>query len=387
VDEQLDLGTLYDQAQAALAKGQEEYALQLFKQILTVDEEYKDVAKILASLVARQQRRWYTNQRIWVVLGVILLVGLVFLSKDVILEWLPQILSKETEAPRDTMAIVNPTQPASPIKTSTPTQLPTQIPTPTSIPMSWSRISQGQEFAWDNVSAVVVNPSDPEVLYVGTENAGIYKSIDGGISWQPFHDGLGAASIHSLVIDPNDPRTLYAGVILGGVYKTIDGGEQWRAVNQGMESLGEVFASIVVIDPMVPEHLFYTHGPRIYESMDGAAVWKNIQVSECPSNLWGLVVHPTELSTLFALEQKLRCPGGVYESNDDGKNWNLIMPLENNQRLWIDPLTGQFLYCSAWHELYGSSDGGESWRTISSEFGCIAAGFQPDDGNVTYCGT
>lgn len=387
MDEALDLESLYKQAQLALEEGQQDRALQLLKQILAVDEEYKDAAKILATLVARQQRRWYRDQRTWVLLGIIFLAGLAFLSKDVIFEWLPQFFPKETASPIATVYVVNPTLTASPTTTSTPTLIPTQIPTPTSILLSWFRISQGQEFARDIVSAIIFDPSDPEVLYAGTENAGIYKSIDGGISWQPFHNGLGAARIHSLAIDPDNPRTLYTGVILAGVYKTIDGGEHWRAVNQGMDGFGTVFTSIVVISPVNQQHLFYTHGSRIYESTDGAGVWKDIQISECPSDIWGLVVHPTEPSTLFAVDEDHSCRGGVYKSSDDGRDWHLIAPLEHNQRLWIDPSTGQFLYSSAWSELSGSSDGGESWRTISSEFGCIAAGFQPDNGSETYCTT
>ena len=84
----------------------------------------------------------------------------------------------------------------------------------------------------DLVTAIVEDPTDQDVLYAGTSNAGIYKTINGGISWAPFIEGLSSAQVDTLVIDPTDPNTLYAGLIYGGVSKTTDGGNTWFAVNQ-----------------------------------------------------------------------------------------------------------------------------------------------------------
>src|SRR3972149_3960038 len=102
---------------------------------------------------------------------------------------------------------------AKPTNTPIPTKTPN--PTPTPVPLAWKRIYIGQEFPRDTITVIMIDPNDPDVIYIGTQNAGIYKSIDGGVSWQPAHKGLGTAWISSLVIDPEDNTALYAGVALG----------------------------------------------------------------------------------------------------------------------------------------------------------------------------
>jgi hypothetical protein len=196
--DQPELESLYREAQSALRGRDYVRAGELLTQILRVDENYKDTSRLLARVVKLRRRRWYNHPLLWSALGMAIVIGFGI--------WLvPKILLA-------TAPVSNPTQTASPTITLTPTEtaIPSQTPTltPTPIPLAWKRISIGQEFPRDNITAIVVNPKDPDVLYVGTDNAGIYKSIDGGLSWRPAHDGLGTASVYSLVIDPTDPNIL-----------------------------------------------------------------------------------------------------------------------------------------------------------------------------------
>jgi photosystem II stability/assembly factor-like uncharacterized protein len=86
----------------------------------------------------------------------------------------------------------------------------------------------GQELPRDNITAIVFDPEDPDVVYVGTQHAGVYKTIDRGQSWLPAQLGLGRASVTSLLIDPQDPQVLFALTDSGG-YQTMDGGQNWQS--------------------------------------------------------------------------------------------------------------------------------------------------------------
>ncbi len=375
-----NLESLYQQAQEALSAGKETDASELLKHILLIDDDYKDAAQLLAELVARQRRRWYTDRRLWGTLLVLIIVCVVFLTKDRLLELVSMSRPKATPKPtKIAFATVTEIPPRTPTHTITST--------PTTIPLSWTRISIGETFLRDAVTAIVVDPSDPDVLYAGMANAGIYKSWNGGLSWQPVLHGLGSTSIDTLIINPGDPRILYAGVMLGGVYKTSDGGMNWQATNSRIEFGKWGLQSIVIMDPDDNEHLYYTHGPSIFESQNGGDSWGQNQESECPNDYWGLAFHPIDPQILFAADEGGECRGGIYQSMDDGITWSLVSDAEFIHELWIDSTSGNNLYASAWHELYGSHDGGKTWQRTTQEPGCTGFAFDPEQSTVAYCGT
>jgi photosystem II stability/assembly factor-like uncharacterized protein len=377
------LESLYQEAQKALAAKDFERVRGLLKQILLVDENYKDASKLLAGLVEQQRRRWYQNRWLWGIVGLVAIVALGIILADK--------LPSQPSSP--TQSLIMPTStpiPASQTPTSTPTVAsPTPSATPTAIPLAWERLWIGQDLARDNITTIIVDPTDSDILYVGTENAGIYKSINGGMSWQPMHNGLGRAWIHTLVIDHEDPRILYAGVSLGGVYKTMDGGENWMAVNEGIDFHKWEWVSIVTLDRQESQHLYYTPCEGIYESLDGGETWAEIQISPCPPQIVGLVVHPIDGKTLFAASWPGEgCEGGIYKSIDAGRTWVLTSPeLESIPfvgALEIDSQKGDFLYVVEDSSLYGSSDSGENWSLLPHT--CSRAPtIDPHEPAVAYC--
>lgn len=82
--------------------------------------------------------------------------------------------------------------------------------------------------------AIVLDRSNPDVLYAGTYEMGVYKSTDGARSWARTSSGITNGRIRGLVIDPNDGQTVYGGTDGGGVFKTVDGGETWHEANRGL---------------------------------------------------------------------------------------------------------------------------------------------------------
>jgi photosystem II stability/assembly factor-like uncharacterized protein len=383
MSEELDLDTLYEGAQSALAAKDFERATDLLKRILIQDENYKDASRLLAKLVKQQQYRWYRDWWLWGTIGAIALValGIVLAGK------LPSQPSVPTQP-----LMTSTSTPISPSQTPTATPTipsPTPSDTPTSIPLIWERLWVGQELERDSITAIVIDPTDPDILYVGTQNAGIYKSIDGGLSWQPMHNGLGRAWIHTLVIDYEDSRILYAGVSLGGVYKTMDGGENWLAVNEGIEFYMWEWVSIVALDGQDSQHLYFTPCEGIYESLDGGETWAQIKETICPSQIVGLVVHPIDGKTLFAASwPSEECEGGVYKSVDAGRTWALTSPelefIPFVRPLEIDSQKGDFLYVVEDSSLYGSSDSGENWIRLPQTCAHVPS-IDPHDGAVAYC--
>jgi len=177
-----DLESLYKEAQSALKAKEFDRASELLRQILKTDVDYKDTAQLLARVIKLSRRRWYNDPRLWGALGVLLLVGLgIYLFPK---------LRGLTSRPAPTTTIILPTGTPSPTiaPPATATLTETLTPTSTPVPLTWKRIYVGQEFPRDTIISALIDENDSDVMYVGTKNAGVYKSIDGGVSWQPDHD-------------------------------------------------------------------------------------------------------------------------------------------------------------------------------------------------------
>ena len=114
------------------------------------------------------------------------------------------------------------------------------------------------------------HPHDDNVVYAATYSYGVYRTTDGGSTWEPMNAGLTTLRMRSLVIDPNDPQVLYAGT-RSGVFKSMDGGESWFDTSDGLETS---IVDVLLISSTYPATIYAgTHGDGLFRSVDGGATW------------------------------------------------------------------------------------------------------------------
>ena len=386
------LANSYADAQKAYAKKNYEKTIELLKEVIDQDVNYKDAPLILAQAIEarRSAPKWWQNKVLWVVASLLVFVVIaLFLYRSISIQ-----PPTSPVVPELTATSNSPILPSEPTSTIIPTSSPTSTPAP--LPYQWVRLNSGQFLQRDLINAIVIDPNDRGILYVGTENAGIYKSIDGGTSWQPTHNGLGRAAIHTLIMDPGDSKVLYAGTRLGGVYKTTDGGLTWQEMNMGIDTRGHEWVTIVVMDHQDSQHLYFTNAAGLYETTNGGESWHEIENS-CPWSIFGLVVDPSDGNILYAAESgdKTRCPGGVYKSVNGGATWSITGFESQSQDiwfnvrvngLWMNQMDGQIIYVSSGNKLWISTDSGETWMPSYTN-NCSVFAFDPKDSLIAYCGS
>ena len=221
---------------------------------------------------------------------------------------------------------------------------------------TWSPIFDDQPTG--SIGAIAIAPSNPDVLYVGSGEGlqrpdlstgdGIYKSVDGGRTWR--HLGLRAGrQIPQIVVDPRDPNRLLVAVLGSpygpgperGIFRSTDGGETFEKVLFRDEDTGAVD---VVLDPadartayavlwearQAPweNGAFNGPGSGVYKTTDGGSTWRPI-VSGLPTfaedglGRIGITVAPSNPRRLFATVEAKR-KAGLYRSDDAGETWALI---------------------------------------------------------------
>lgn len=251
------------------------------------------------------------------------------------------------------------------------------------------------------IGSVAVFQANPDVVWVGTGEgnprnsvgvgAGIYKSLDGGESWTL--KGLeNSERIHRVVPHPTDPNVVYAGV-LGptwsdgeerGVFRSRDGGESWEKILYVDEGTG---VADLVMDPSNPNKLFaamwdyrrwpwtfHSGGPGsgLYVTYDGGDSWRELTpedgLPEGELGRIGLAFAPSNSRIVYALVEAQR--NVLLRSEDGGRSWGLVSDAENiNPRpfyyadIRVDPLNENRIYRLA-SSIDVSEDGGRSFRTV-----------------------
>ena len=396
------LARTYAHAQQEYAKGNYEKTIGLLKEVIDQDVNYKNASLLLAQAIEFHhaapkwwKRKWFLGAVL--ALAAVLIGWFVFQRVSPLMAYPTQPVTaavpvgtvQTPESGMETMPVLIPED----MIISQPTQSPL-----VKLPYQWVRLNSGQFLPRDQITAIAEDPDDPGVIYIGTQHSGVYKSIDGGLSWQPSHAGLDRAFITGLLVAPDNPSTIYASVEIGGIFKSTDGAKSWFSINSGIELPGGQDDSRIVMDSQNSEHLYFTQRDKLYQTMDGGVSWQVVGIPECMMGISNLAIHPGDGNTIFLTEligdnEKRKCESGVYTSKDAGKHWSLL-PMDVAFQtidfvygsLKIDPRNAENLYISTQdRELYGSFDGGQTWQILMKE-ACNEMVFDQNIENDIYCG-
>ena len=252
-----------------------------------------------------------------------------------------------------------------------------------------------------SIGCVTLDPSNPNIVWVGTgENNGqrsvgygdgVYKSLDGGKSWKNM--GLeNSQQIGRIVVHPSDGNTVFVAAMgplwsAGGdrgVYKTIDGGTTWELVLEIDEHTG---VSEVVMDPRDPNVLYATAyqrrrhvftylgggpGSAIYKSSNGGETWEKANKGLPKSDLGriGLAISPADPEIIYAIVEAAE-EGGLFRSTDRGASWQKRGDYSTvglyYQEIFADPLNPDKLYAmDTWMKV--SEDGGKTFHNVGEDF-------------------
>ncbi|MBW6433887.1 exo-alpha-sialidase [Actinoplanes hulinensis] len=244
--------------------------------------------------------------------------------------------------------------------------------------------------------------TDPDTVYAGVEDAALYKSTDGGQKWveltglrthpsaPKWQPGAGGMCLHTILLDPVNPDRIYVAISAAGVFRSDDGGETWQPVNRGLQSnmeLPDPDAEVghcvhrLAMHPSRPDTLFMQKHWDVMRSDDAGANWREVS-GDLPTDFgFPIAVHAHEPETIyvvpitsdqqhFVMDGRLR----VYRSRTGGERWEALtagLPQENcyvnvlRDAMAVDTLDSCGIYFgTSGGQVYASADSGDTWRAV-----------------------
>ncbi|HMD75133.1 MAG TPA: hypothetical protein VKG05_14820, partial [Steroidobacteraceae bacterium] len=251
--------------------------------------------------------------------------------------------------------------------------------------------------------------SEPGTWYAGSSPAGLFRSADGGMRWEPvagFNDhpmrpkwaAFGTPDgefLHSVLVDPRDSKHLYLGISIGGIFESTDGGADWAPLNDGVAAdfLPDPTVAYghdphcVAIHPLKPDRLYHQNHCGLYRLDRPERRWIRVGKS-MPKKIgdvgFPIVLHPTDPDTawVFPMDGQTVWPRtsidgkpAVYRTQDAGRTWRRLDRGLPRAQAWFtvlrqamctdrDARTGLY-FGTTGGEIWASTNAGERWNCIA----------------------
>lgn len=239
---------------------------------------------------------------------------------------------------------------------------------------TWQRIKPGIDKRGLSVDQIVIDPRDPNTIYVGvwavasaTEGEGVYKSEDGGQNWKLLKDTKGL-TILSLAMSPSDSGFLIAGA-KSGVFRSTDAGKSWERISpEGHPEIRGI--NSVAIDPRNHEVIYAGTHHLPYKTTDGGKSWKLTGYKTVglidDSDIMGICVLPNDPNTVF-----VNACSGIYRSSSAGEKWTKLPGIPFSARrtyaLLPHPTDSNIIFAGTSEGLWRTKDGGKRWMLLTSK--------------------
>ncbi|HEY2473720.1 MAG TPA: hypothetical protein VGI19_02865 [Candidatus Cybelea sp.] len=268
----------------------------------------------------------------------------------------------------------------------------------------------GTPHPWEFARVWHLEPAlhDPDVVYAGVEDAALFRTQDGGKSWQElpalrrhpsggqWQPGAGGMCLHTILLDPREPDRIYTAISAAGAFRSDDGGGSWRPINRGLKSNGipdpqaEVGHCVhrIAMHRSNPDTLYMQKHWDVMRSDDGGENWREVS-GNLPTDFgFPIDVHAHEPQTIyvvpiksdsehFPLDGRLR----VYRSRTGGDEWEALtrgLPQEHcyvnvlRDAMSVDALDSCGIYFgTTGGQIYASSDSGDTWTAIARDLPAV----------------
>jgi photosystem II stability/assembly factor-like uncharacterized protein len=271
-------------------------------------------------------------------------------------------------------------------------------------PLTTHQWYDGTAHPWEFKRVWHLEPSlsDPDVVYAGVEDAALFRSDDGAQNWrelaglrghgtgQYWQPGAGGMCLHTIILDPSNPQRIYIAISSAGAFRTDDGGKTWKPINKGLHSLyipnptAEVGHCVhhIAMNPSRPGVLFMQKHWDVMRSDDAGDSWREVS-GNLPTDFGFVIdVHSHEPETIYVIpiksdsehyvaDGKLR----VYRSRSGGNEWEALtngLPQQNcyvnvlRDAMAVDTLDECGVYFgTSGGQVYVSPDAGNNWNAIA----------------------
>lgn len=261
----------------------------------------------------------------------------------------------------------------------------------------------GSQHPWEFARVWYLEPAlnDPETVYAGVEDAALFRSRDGGMTWEElsglrevkgslWQPGAGGLCLHTILQDPGNSNRLYIAISAAGAFRSDDGGETWRPINDGLQSpyeLPDPEAEVghcvhnIALHPSRPNVLFMQKHWDVMRSDDAGDNWYEVS-GNLPTDFgFPIAVHSHEPETIYVVPIKSDSehypPDGrlrVYRSRTGGNEWEALtsgLPQSNcyvnilRSAMAVDTLDPCGVYFgTTGGQVYVSPDSGDHWLPI-----------------------